>query len=273
MPQSFRTILSAVDFDENSMAAMETAAEIARLAGASVHVLHVLTVAGTPTSREIDKLPANEAASKERLEGFCAKPLAGIAHEVHIRTGDAAIAIIRAAEELKADLIVIAVHASRGDPRPFAGSVAERVVREATCPVVTVRPRASGDPEAVGSHMTAAPLTASPGMTVARVRLIMIEGHVRSIPVVEEGKLVGMVTDRDIAFSDSTPDTTVGILMTREVIGVSPRSSIQEAARVLLECEVEGLPVIEDGKLVGIITRSDILKTFAGVESAPAPKH
>ncbi len=265
---TFRTILSAVDFDENSMAAMETAAEIARLAGASVHVLHVLTLTGTPTPREIDKLAAHEDAAKERLEGFCAKPLAGLAHEVHTRTGDPAVAIIRTAEELGADLIVIAVHASRSYPRPFAGSVAERVVREATCPVVTVRPRASGDPEAVGSHMTPAPLTASPGMTVARVRLLMIEGHTRSIPVLEDGKLVGVITDRDIAFSDPTPDTTVGMLMTREVIAVSPRSSIQEAARVLLECEVEGLPVVEDGKLVGIITRSDILKTFAG-EFAP----
>jgi len=273
MPQSFRTILSAVDFDENSMAAMETAAEIARLAGATVHVLHVLTLAGTPTSAEIDKLAAHENAVKERLAGFCAKPLAGLAHEAHVRTGDPAVAIVRTAEELNADLIVIAVHASRPHPRPFAGSVADRVVREAICPVVTVRPRASGDPEAVGSHMTAAPLTASPGMTVARVRLIMIEGHVRSVPVVEDGKLVGMVTDRDIAFSDPTPDTTIGSLMTREVIGVSPRSSIQEAARVLLECEVEGLPVIEDGKLVGIITRSDILKTFAGVEPAGAQKY
>ncbi|HXZ87472.1 MAG TPA: universal stress protein [Candidatus Binataceae bacterium] len=265
---TFRTILSAVDFDENSMAAMETAAKVARMAGARVHVLHVLT--GAPRAAEIDKQAAHENAARERLRDFCARPLGGIAHEVDVRTGDPAVVIIRKAEELKADLIVIAVHASRPHPRPFAGSVTERVVREATCPVVTVRPHASGDPEAVGSHMTAAPLTASPGMTVARVRLMMIEGHVRSIPVVEDGKLVGMVTDRDIAFSDPTPDTTVGILMTREVIGVSPRSSIQEAARVLLECEVEGLPVIEDGKLVGIITRSDILKTFAGVEPAGA---
>lgn len=263
---TFGTILSAVDFDENSMAAMETAAEIARLASGTVHVLHVLTVGSTPSPQQIDKLAANEGAAKERLEGFCAKPLAALAHEVHIRSGDPAVAIIRTAEELAADLIVIAVHASRRLPRPFAGSVAERVVREATCPVITVRPHASGDPEAVGSHMTAAPLTASPGMTVARARLMMTEGRVRSIPVVEDGKLVGMVTDRDIAFSDPTPDTTVGLLMTRDVIGVSPRSSIQEAARVLLECEIEGLPVVEDGKLVGIITGSDILKTFAGVE-------
>lgn len=265
---AFRTILSAVDFDENSMAAMETAAEIARLAGATVHVLHVLTIVGRPTYLQIDNLPASEEAAKERLKGFCAEPLSGISHEAHVRTGDPAVAIIREAEELKADLIVIAVHASRPYLQPFTGSVAERVVREAICPVITVRPRAGGDPDSVGAHMTAAPVTALPGMTVARVRLLMIEGHARSIPVVEEGKLVGMITDRDIAFSDSTPDTTVGMLMTREVIAVSPRSSIQEAARVLLECEVEGLPVVEDGKLVGIITRSDILKTFAG-EFAP----
>jgi len=77
-------------------------------------------------------------------------------------------------------------------------------------------------------------------------------------------EVAGIVTDRDI-FNDTTPDTTIGLLMTREVIAVSPRTSLQEAARLLLECEVNGLPVVDNRKLVGVITTSDILKVFADV--------
>lgn len=50
------------------------------------------------------------------------------------------------------------------------------------------------------------------------------------------------------------------------MVAVSPRTSLQEAARQLLECEVDGLPVIDERKLVGVITRSDVLKVFAEVE-------
>jgi predicted transcriptional regulator len=264
---AFRTILSPVDFDENSFQALETAAELARLADATVYVLHVLTPAGFGLmAADVDACVVEEQAAKERLVGVCGEHLGGVRHEVLTRTGDPAIAIIHAQEELKADLVVIATHASRKNARPFPGSVAERVVRESICPVVTVRPSPSGDPDAVGAHMTRGPLTAVPDTTVARVRQMMSQDRYHSVPVLDGGKVVGMVTDRDIAFSDATPDTTIGMLMTREVIMVSPRTSIQEAARILFECEVDGLPVVEDERLVGIITRSDILKVFANIE-------
>lgn len=263
----FRTILSPIDFDENSLQALKTAAELARLADATVHVLHVLTPAGFGlTAADVDACVAEEQAAKERLAGVCRDHLGGVRHEVLTRTGDPAIAIIRAEEEVNADLVVIATHASRKKASPFPGSVAERVVRESICPVVTVRPSPSGDPDAVGAHMTRVPLTASPDTTVARVRQMMSQDRCHEVPVLEAGKVVGMVTDRDIAFSDATPDTTIGMLMTREVVTVSPRTSIQEAARTLFECEVDGLPVLEDERLVGIITRSDILKVFADIE-------
>ncbi|MGD0290473.1 MAG: universal stress protein [Candidatus Binataceae bacterium] len=263
----FRTILSPVDFDENSFQALETAAELARLADATVHVLHVLTPAGFGLmAADVDACVTEEQAAKERLVGVCGEHLGGVRHEVLTRTGDPAIAIIHAQEELKADLVVIATHASRKIARPFPGSVAERVVRESICPVVTVRPSPSGDPDAVGAHMTRVPLTALLDTTVARLRQMISQDRCHSVPVLDGGKVVGMVTDRDIAFSDATPDTTIGMLMTREVIMVSPRTSIQEAARILFECEVDGLPVVEDERLVGIITRSDILKVFANIE-------
>jgi CBS domain-containing protein len=200
--------------------------------------------------------------AQERLKDIYHNRLADLRYEVLTRIGDPAVAIIRTAEELNADLVVIATHASRGRPRAFAGSVAERVVRESLCPVVTVRPTASGDPDAVGVHMTPQPVTITPDTTVAQVRQMMARDRLRCVPVLEKDKLVGIVTDRDIAFSDATPSTAVGLLMTRDLVAVGPRTSIQEAARLLVECEIDALPVVENQKLHGIITRSDILTAF-----------
>jgi acetoin utilization protein AcuB len=134
---------------------------------------------------------------------------------------------------------------------------------------LTVRPIAAGDPDAVGVHMTPRPVTTSPDATVAQVRQMMARDRLRCIPVLQNDKLVGIVTNRDIAFSDATPTSTVALLMTRDVVTVGPGTSIQEAARLLVECEVNALPVVEDEKLLGIITRSDILKVFAGMAKQP----
>jgi len=263
----FRTILSPIDFDANSLRALDTAAELARLARATVVVLHVLAPSSsTPTSTQVDEFVAQERMAGERLAGICGDRLPGVPYEVVTRTGDPAICIIRAAEELKADLVVIATHASRNKPKPFPGSVAERIIRESACPVVTVRPTASGDPDAVGTHMTATPTTITIDTTVARVQQMMAEDRLRWFPVVTGSEVVGIVTDRDIASCYAAAETSVGAMMTREVIAVSPRTSIQEAARQLLECDVDGLPVVDNRKLVGVITRSDILKVFADVE-------
>lgn len=267
MPRSFRTILSPVEFEENSLQALELAGEIAAITGATVFALHVLMPpSGVLTQTQLDSAVAEEQTVKERLLGVCRDRLGAVRYEALARTGDPAIAIIRTEEELNSDLVVIATHAFHRKPRPFPGSVAARVIRESVCPVITLRPNASGDPDAVGTHMTPVPLAISPDTNIAHARDLMTQNRVRFLPVLKGEEIVGVVTDRDIAFSDATLDTTVGLLMTREVITVSPTTSVQEAARLLFECEVDGLPVVDKGKLVGVITRSDLLKVFAGVE-------
>lgn len=272
MTNAFRTILSPVDFDDNSLRALQTSAELARLTGAKILVLHVLSPARPGLTRsELDVYLAGEQEAGERLKAICQNHFGDVRYEVLTRTGDPAIAIIRAAEELTADLVVIATHAARRRPGAFTGSVAERVIRESICPVVSVRPSAAGDPDAVGLHMTPGPVMISPNTTVALVRQMMARTRLRCIPVLENDKLVGMITDRDIAFSDATPSTTVGLLMTRDLVMVGPKTSIQEAARLLVECEIDALPVVEDQKVLGIITRSDILKVFTDLSKQPSP--
>ncbi len=268
MSHSFQTILSPIDFDENSLAALRIAGEFARIANARLFVLHVLKPATSTSARvQLDNSVAQEKIATDRLAAICRERFGDLQCLPLARTGEPAICIIRAAQEVKANLIVIATHASHRTPRPFPGSVTERVIRESICPVVTVRPSPNGDPDAVATHMTVCPTTVSIDTTVAHLRQRIIEERVRWLPVVDGSEVIGIVTDRDITFADASAETTVASLMSREVLTVSPRTSIQEAARELYESEVEALPVVEEGKLVGVITRSDILKVFAGIEA------
>jgi len=121
----------------------------------------------------------------------------------------------------------------------FPGNVAERVVRESIGSVASVRPSASGDPDAVGSHMKMAPLTTSADTSVARARQLMARDHVRWVRVVEGSEVVGIVTDRDLAFNDATGDTTIRLLMTSEVIAVSPRTSLSGSCASILRMRSE----------------------------------
>jgi acetoin utilization protein AcuB len=93
------------------------------------------------------------------------------------------------------------------------------------------------------------------------------------LPVVADGRVVGIITDRDIRErSMQLRLTTVATAMTEEILIVTPQTSLAAAARMLLEYKIGGLPVLEGEKLVGIITTSDLLKTFIDVaERSPSP--
>jgi CBS domain-containing protein len=114
--------------------------------------------------------------------------------------------------------------------------------------------------------MTPNPAHVTPNDTLTSARALMDPGDFRCLPVVGGGKLVGIITDRDIRkHADSLDSTNVVVAMTREVICVSPDDSVNEAVRSLLAYKVGGLPVIKKDKLVGIITTTDILKAVLGL--------
>ena len=110
--------------------------------------------------------------------------------------------------------------------------------------------------------------------------------NIRGLPVIENGKLVGIVTDRDLKRASASDATTLEIhellyliskikvkeIMTKNPITVSVDSTIDEAAEVLLDNKITGAPVIDDsGKVVGIITQTDIFRvlvSFTGVKKA-----
>ncbi len=259
----FRNVLSAVDFDDNSFAAMDLAAALARQSGARLHLLHVVPLAARCLPADIDLYLDQGRRARENLIAVAAKHLSEVDHEVLTRVGDPAVGILDCAAEIKADLIVIATYSSRGSAHEFCGSVAERVLREAQCPVLAMRAGFNGDIESVRTQMTRDPVTVAPDTSLAEVRAKLRQGGFRFIPVVDEGRLVGVITDRDVRLYSQEADLEVRSVMTEELLTVSPHASIREVARLLVECDVGGFPVVEGQKLVGVITTTDVLKALA----------
>ena len=170
--------------------------------------------------------------------------------------------ILRNEKRLGADVVVMATHGRRGFSRFFLGSVAEMVLRESTCPVLTVQGPLTNR-ELVGHWMTHSPLAASPNEKLSSVQARMQEGSFRSMPVLDGGKLVGIVSDRDLRqHTADLENTEARSAMTTEVLTVTPETAAREAARLLRERKVGALPVMQDGELVGIVTGTDLLGAF-----------
>lgn len=144
----YRTLLLAYDFSEHAKAALDVATDLARRLGASLHIVHVVqtpsyayaagTYGGADLPPPMDLLKVREAAD-EALRAL-AEGIEGIdAVSPHVVEGErVANAICDTAVQVGADLVVMGTHGRTGLAHVFLGSVAERTLREARCPVLTV---------------------------------------------------------------------------------------------------------------------------------------
>ncbi len=141
----------------------------------------------------------------------------------------------------------------------------------------------------VRDKMTREVITISPDQSLRMARERLRKHGVRRLPVVRDGKLVGIVTDRDVRQAWASPATslsthellylldrvTVGEVMTPQPLAVTPQTSLVEAARLLHNRKIGGLPVVEEGTVVGIITETDLLGAFIDMfkphNDAPTP--
>ena len=148
MRQLFLRILSPVDFHENSLLALEYAAQFARQYDATLYLLHVIPTDELHLHREVYRpeeaggadVRWAEKVSKEKLQELARERFSGgVRYEILTRVGDAAKSILETADEVGAEVIVMATHGRTGISHFFLGSVAEQVVRQASCPVLTVR--------------------------------------------------------------------------------------------------------------------------------------
>jgi acetoin utilization protein AcuB len=106
--------------------------------------------------------------------------------------------------------------------------------------------------------MTAAVATVQPDDDVAAVREVLRRRRVRQLPVIAAGRVIGIITDRDVrAVVD--PATTVDAVMTPTPATVGPDTPVEVAAAVLRQRKIGALPVVDEHTLVGIVSESDLL--------------
>ena len=121
----------------------------------------------------------------------------------------------------------------------------------------------------VSNRMTKDPVTVTPEDLLIQARLKMEKGNFRRLPVVSDGQLVGIITDRDIRQHVGLLDRTdVKAAMSKKPVTVAPGTTLEASAQILLKEKIGGLPVIEKSRLVGMITTTDILQAFLDVIGA-----
>src|ERR687896_1026563 len=116
----------------------------------------------------------------------------------------------------------------------------------------SVRDAMTGDPRSIG-------VSAS----VIEAARLMREQHIGSLPITDDQQLVGMITDRDIttrvvAEAADPQRTSVGDVYSRDLISVEPDKDLEEALQLMARHQVRRLPVVENGRLVGIVAQADI---------------
>ena len=128
--------------------------------------------------------------------------------------------------------------------------------------------------ELVKDWMTQAVITVTPEMRLTEAHRLMTDKNIRRLPVVKNDQLLGIITRGDIREAEPSTATSLNVwemnylisklrvkdVMTRNLVTISVNATIADAAKVMLEKKISGLPVIEDKKVVGIITESDIFR-------------
>ncbi len=217
-------------------------------------------------------------------------------------SGAVADAIAHEAEQRHAGLIAMATHGVSGVRRVLLGSTAEHVLHTTTVPLLLYRPHAvrqlagaqprRTQPLRVRDVMTPNPIVVGPEATLERVAEVMLKHQIGALPVVDsDGRLLGLIREEDFLAQERlipfsvlraphlfgrwvTPErleevyAEVRQLEAREVarppeITASEDMTLGELAARMVAADVRHVPVVHEGKLVGIVTRHDILKAVA----------
>ena len=128
----------------------------------------------------------------------------------------------------------------------------------------------------VGERMSHPVISVSPDAPINEVLAMFKKEHIRRAPVMKTGKLLGIISERDLLNASPSSATTLSVwelneliskvkvkdVMTRKVITVDNDTPIEEAARIMADSKIGGLPVTSAGKVVGMITETDLFKIF-----------
>ena len=126
----------------------------------------------------------------------------------------------------------------------------------------------------VGERMKSPVITVRPDMSLIDALNLMKQEHIRRTPVVKDGKLVGIVSEKDLLNASPSPATSLSIyemnyllsklqikdVMTKDVLTVTEDTPIEEAARIMADNKIGSMPVVRDDRIVGMITETDLFK-------------
>lgn len=121
--------------------------------------------------------------------------------------------------------------------------------------------------EKVGDAMTKKPITILPDSLMPKAARIMLENKITALPVIEDGKLIGILTNSDLLrfilaeYPGLKKSILVNQYMTDEVVTVEPFTSLLEAHRLMGTKRIRSLPVIKNGEMVGMVTRTDLMSS------------
>jgi acetoin utilization protein AcuB len=128
----------------------------------------------------------------------------------------------------------------------------------------------------VGERMSHPVIAVSPDVPIHDVLVMFKKEHIRRAPVMKDDKLVGIVSERDLLNASPSPITSLSVweinyliskvtvkqVMSKKVKTIDIDTPIEEAARIMADSKIGGMPVIRSGKVVGIITETDLFKIF-----------
>ncbi|RJP48081.1 MAG: CBS domain-containing protein [Anaerolineaceae bacterium] len=128
----------------------------------------------------------------------------------------------------------------------------------------------------VGERMSRPPIIIGPEMSIHDALALFKKERIRRAPIIKGGKLIGIVSEKDLLNASPSPATTLSVwemnyllskltvaeVMTKDVITVSEDTPIEEAARIMADNKIGGLPVVKGTRVVGIITETDLFKMF-----------
>lgn len=132
----------------------------------------------------------------------------------------------------------------------------------------------------VRNWMTPNVITVTPDTSLLKIGKILRDHNVRRVPVVDkEGKLVGIISDRDVRDASPSKATTLDMyemhyllaeihasnIMTANPITVKPEDTVELAAMLMLDHKIGGLPVVENGKVLGIVSEQDVFKALVNI--------
>ncbi len=132
----------------------------------------------------------------------------------------------------------------------------------------------------VKDWMTTDPITVNPDTSVMKASQVMKENNVRRLPVInDKGQVVGIVTDRDLKEASPSKATTLDVhelyyllselkvkdIMSRKVITITAEETVEKAAVIMLEHKVTGLPVVDNGRLLGILSQGDVFRVLTSI--------